>query len=129
MRGYGFTLIEVLAAMLLIAIVLPVVMQGITAGLAASSAARRRTEAAGLAEEKMGEILANGLWQGGVMQGDFSPDWPDYKWQATVSGWAQDTSLSNLQEIDLRVFWTADNREQAVNLSTLAYVRGSQQLQ
>jgi hypothetical protein len=99
------------------------VMQGITSAAAASSATRRRTEAAGLAESKLGEILATLQWQGGVMQGDFGPDWPDYHWQATLVPWALDTSTSNLQEIDLRVIWRANNREDSVTVSTLAYVR------
>jgi prepilin-type N-terminal cleavage/methylation domain-containing protein len=126
MRGSGFTLVEVLASMLLIAIVLPVVMQGITSAAGASSATRRRTEAAGLAESKLGEILATQQWQGGIMQGDFGPDWSDYKWQATAAAWTPDTSTSSLQEINLRVFWKASNREDSVTVSTLAYVRGQQ---
>jgi prepilin-type N-terminal cleavage/methylation domain-containing protein len=126
MRGSGFTLVEVLASMLLIAIVLPIVMQGITAAAAASSTTRRRTEAAGLAESQLGELLSTLQWQGGVMQGDFGPDWPDYHWQATSTAWAADTSTSNLQEIDLRVSWKADSREDSVTVSTLAYVRNQQ---
>jgi prepilin-type N-terminal cleavage/methylation domain-containing protein len=122
----AFTLIEVLAAMLLIAIVLPVVMQGITAGAGSSSTTRRRTEASGLAEAKLGELIATGDWQGGVLSGDFSPDWSDYKWQATVTAWTQDTTNSNLQEIDLRVFWKADNREDSVTVASLAYNRTPQ---
>jgi prepilin-type N-terminal cleavage/methylation domain-containing protein len=126
MRGSGFTLVEVLASMLLIAIVLPVVMQGITSAAGASSATRRRTEAAGLAESKLGEIVSTLQWQGGIMQGDFGPDWSDYHWQASTSAWAQDTSTSSLQEIDLRVFWKANNHEDSVTVSTLAYVRNQQ---
>jgi general secretion pathway protein I len=125
-RRGGFTLIEVLAAMLLIAIVLPIVMQGITAAAGASGTTRRRTEASGLAESKLGELIATSEWQGGVLQGDFSPDWPDYHWQATVNAWADDTTNSGLQQIDLKVFWKVDNREDSVTVTTLAYNRATQ---
>jgi prepilin-type N-terminal cleavage/methylation domain-containing protein len=129
MRGSGFTLVEVLASMLLIAIVLPVVVQGITAAAGASSATKRRTEAVGLAESQLGELVSTLQWQGGVMQGDFGPDWPDYHWQATSSAWAADTSTSSLQEIDLKVFWKADSREDSVTVSTLAYARNQNSTQ
>jgi general secretion pathway protein I len=121
----GFTLIEVLAAMLLMAIVLPTVMQGVAAATRTASDSRHRTEAAGLAEEKLNEILATGQWQGGTLSGDFGNDWPGYRWQANVNGWAADTTSVGLQQIDLSVLWNGPTRQQSITLSTLAYVRGS----
>ena len=119
----GFTLVEVLAALLLIAIVLPAVMKGISLASNAGSDARRRTEAAGLAESKLAEIVATRQWRLGNLSGDFTPDWPDYRWEATLSNYIEDSSGENVQEIDLRVIWKARNREQAVNVSTLTYAR------
>ncbi len=119
-RCRGFTLIEVLAALLLIAIVLPVVMKGVTLAGAAASDARRRTEAAGLAESKLNEIVATGQWQGaGALNGDFGTDWPDYRWEATVQPWAGDSTSSSIQQIDLRVIWIARGHEDSLALSTL----------
>jgi prepilin-type N-terminal cleavage/methylation domain-containing protein len=123
----GFTLVEVLATMMLIAIVLPAVMQGVSVATKAGADARRRTEAAGLASSKLAEIIATGQWQGGVMAGDFSPDWPDYRWQASVGNWPGDTSNVSLQEVDLSVFWTERGREDSVRVSTLTYVRPTSQ--
>ncbi len=104
-RGGGFTLIEVLATVMLLAIVLPAVMKGISAASGAASIARQRTEASGLAEAKLAELVTTGTWQGGVLSGDFGADAPDYRWQATVQAWPQDTTTAGLQEIDLRVTW------------------------
>jgi len=119
----GFTLIEVLAALLLIAIVLPVVMQGLSLASAAAGSARRRTEAAGLAESKLNELVATGSWQTGNVSGDFAPDWPEYRWEAALSTYSSDSSGQSLEEIDLRVMWTQRGREESVALSTL--VRGT----
>jgi general secretion pathway protein I len=119
----GFTLVEVLAAMLLIAIVLPAVMQGITLATKAGSTARARTEAAGLGQSKLAELVATGQWQDGSLAGDFSPDWPAYRWEATTQAWSQDTAGAGLQEIDLRVIWMARGQEESVTLSTLVYAR------
>jgi len=46
-RRAGFTLVEVLATIMLLAIVLPVAMRGVTISTQTASTARRRTEAAG----------------------------------------------------------------------------------
>src|SRR5258708_32822878 len=52
----GFTLIEVLAAMLLIAIVLPAAMKGVANVAGTANNTRHRSEAAGLAEAKLNEL-------------------------------------------------------------------------
>jgi len=120
----AFTLVEVLAAMLLMAIVLPPVMEGVSLATRNASDARHRTEAAGLAEEKLSEILATQQWQGGTLSGDFGSDAPAYHWQATVNGWAADTTSVGLQQIDLSVLWNdSAGRQKSVILSTLTYVR------
>ena len=136
----GFTLIEVLAALMLIAIVLPAIMKGIALSSGAATAARRRTEAAGLAEGKLQEIIATNQWQNiSSISGDFGTDWPDYTWQATVTPWTQSatysanssstngTADSTLQQIDLRVTWKARGRDDSLTISTLAYERTATQ--
>ena len=130
-RGRGFTLIEVLAALLLMAVVMPVVMNGISLATRTSSTARRRDEAAGLAQAKLAEIIASGQWQNGNLSGDFSPDWPDYRWEAALqaqmnSNLGITTTEVTLQQLDLRVIWRARNAEDSVTLSTLVYQRTSQ---
>ena len=60
-RRQGFTLVEILVTLMLIAIVIPVIMKGISLGAQAASDAKRRTEAGGLAQEKLAEILASKL--------------------------------------------------------------------
>jgi general secretion pathway protein I len=116
----GFTLIEVLATLLLLAIVLPAVMRGITLATEAGSTARWRTNAAELARSKLAELVATHQWQQGTLSGDFSPDWPAYQWQASVQSWPGDTS-AGLQQIDLTVTWTERNHPEALTLTTLAY--------
>ena len=119
-RG-GFTLVEVLAATLLIAIVLPSIMEGVSVATRAASTSRSRNEATMLAQGKLSELVATGQWQGGNLSGDFSPDWPRYQWQATVQSWAADTSGAGLQQIDVRVSWVDRNREDSLTLSTIIY--------
>jgi len=119
----GFTLVEVLATLMLVAIVLPVVMKGASLATGAASTAKRRNEAAGLAEEKLAEFIATNQWQTSSLSGDFGSDWPGYRWQATVQSWPQDTSGAGLQEVDLQVFWTARSRQESLTISTLTYAQ------
>lgn len=108
---------------MLMAIVLPAIQRGISVATANASSSRMRTEAAGLAESKLNELLATGEWQNGQTSGNFAPDWPDYQWSSTVSSWQYDTTNAGLQELDVEVTYRFRNRDQSVKVSTLAYVR------
>ncbi len=139
----GFTLIEVLATIALMAIVLPVAMNGVSVCLSAASTARHRTEAGALGQAKLSEIVVTQQWSsGGSLAGDFGQDWPDYRWEATVIDWqpaqsvntgaasslsSSSTSGSNAatnppRQLDLRVTWKGRTGDQYIQLSTLVYV-------
>src|SRR2546423_9326344 len=87
----GFTLIEVLATMVLMAIVLPVTMQALSVSLGAASSARHTTEASGLAQAKLNELISTGQWNS-TSNGDFGTDHPGYRWEIGSS--ARDYSLT-----------------------------------
>jgi hypothetical protein len=99
-------------------IVLPVAMHGISLCTASASVARQRTEAAGLAEAKLNELIATGEWQTGSMSGDFGPAWPEYHWAGGTSDSAADPTL---RQLSVRVFWQSRGREREVILATLVY--------
>ena len=111
----GFTLVEVLAALTLMAIILPVAMRGVTVALSVSSDARRRMEAAALAESRLAELVATGDWQSADLSGDCGTDWPDYRWEAEVEDW----DVAGLTQLTVRVTWQRKGSERAVGLTTL----------
>jgi len=117
----AFTLVEVLATLVLVAIILPVAMSGISLALETAGVSRRQTEATALAHAKMEEIVATGQWQNAELAGDFAPDRPEYRWSAQVSQW-QGTQL---QQLDVQVSWNQRGRDRSVTLTTLAYTGGS----
>jgi prepilin-type N-terminal cleavage/methylation domain-containing protein len=125
-RRRGFTLVEVLITLVFLGIVLPTIMKGIAMASSIASDSRRRTEVAGLAQAKLAEIVADDLWETANLSGDFSPDFPQYHWQATAQAWAGDQTGVGMQEIDLTVSWVARNRQQSMIFSTLAYQRTQQ---
>ena len=112
---------EVLAALLLVAIVLPVVMQGISLATGAASSAKRRTEAASLAASKMHEIVATERWRGGSLAGRFdSADGDnagDYEWTADATRWTE----PYVRELRVYVTWDGAEDDRGVTLTTLVY--------
>ena len=117
----AFTLVEVLATLVLVAIILPVAMSGISLALETAGVSRRQTEATALAQTKMEEIVAMGQLQNAELTGDFAPDRPGYRWVAQVSPW-QGTQV---RQLDVQVSWNQRGRDRSVTLTTLAYMGGS----
>ena len=120
-RDRGFTLVEVLATLVLVAIILPVAMSGISLALETAGVSRRQTEATALAHAKMEEIVATGQLQNAELTGDFAPDRPEYRWVAQVNPW-QGTQV---RQLDVQVSWNQRGRDRSVTLTTLAYTGGS----
>jgi general secretion pathway protein I len=114
----GFTLMEILAALLLIGLALPAIMKGVSlAGILASDSARQY-EALNLAEEKLAETLLQADWQDGSTSGDFESDeYKGYEWTMNVSDWTQ----AGLKQVDVAVFWETRGRTREIRLSTLVY--------
>lgn len=121
-RGRGrhaFTLIEVLATLVLIGIVIPFAIRGTSLALNTASNAKRQAEAATLAEAKLAELVSQGDWNTGNTQGDFGQDWPEYRWK--LQAYAHDQNV-NVTEITLSVTWTQGGQQRVMNVSTLTYL-------
>jgi prepilin-type N-terminal cleavage/methylation domain-containing protein len=114
-RRPAFTLVEVLATLVLIGIVIPVAMQGVSVAMSAASNARRTAEAAALGEAQLNKLVASRDFQFGVVSGDFAPQWPDYKWN--VETLQRDFGVT---EIILHVSWLDRGRERSLAVSTFA---------
>jgi type II secretion system protein I len=125
--GRGFTLIEVLVALLLIGIVIPAIMHAITAAAQAGNAARHRNDAALLAKSQMASlILAVSQGQNPVLAGDAEQNGFTFHWKSALQPWNQDTTTMGIQEIDLTVSWADGRRSESMRLSSLAYNREGQ---
>lgn len=121
-RRRAFTLVEVLVTLVMVGIILVVAMNGISLALYASGDARRKLEATSLAEMKLAEMTAGLLLQmnsATTGAGDFGPEWPGYRYEATQQNVNGDAELTELQ---VRVIWQARQQERFVTLSTMAYV-------
>lgn len=113
----GFTLIEALATLVLVAIILPPAMHGISLATSAAGQAVRRMEAAALAEAKLAELLVTGDWEGAELSGDWEPNMPGYRWEAVVEEWDDE----RVRLLTVRVEYMARGVTREVALTTLVY--------
>ena len=83
MKGYGFTLLEVMVAMAILAIALTSLLGSQSQSLYAADEANFSMVSAFLAQEKMTELLAQDAYQRDY-SGDFGEHQPGYFWRAKV---------------------------------------------
>ena len=115
-KARGFTLIEVLAALVLIGVVLPVAMRGVSIALLTAGRARHTGEACELARSKLAELSLAADASGYTGSGDFGTDWPDYSWTSVPT-----TREYGVTEIAVTVKWKSRGQDESIVLSTLAY--------
>jgi len=114
-RRGGFTFIELLATMVLIAVIMPVAMKSIGLCTRLGGLSRRQIEAASLAKTKMTELIITGEWENGNQRGNFGDDWPGYEWKASVTNWTD----ASVRQLELMVLWESMGRQRSVTLTTL----------
>ena len=118
-RAGGFTFVEILAALLFLALVIPAIVTALSLSGRAGEMTERGGAAAQLAENKLNEMLVGDTWQTAPAgSGDFGTDWPNYRWQLTQTPWTTD-SASSMTELKMEVFFKVQGAERSVELTTL----------
>jgi prepilin-type N-terminal cleavage/methylation domain-containing protein len=84
-RHAGFSLIEVMCAVLIMGIALVGMAHGITTALNSTSDSGVQTSVVLLAAGQMETLRADGFLEDGTTEGDFGEDLPKYAWEQTVS--------------------------------------------
>ena len=115
--SHGFTLLEILATFVLIAIIMPVAMKGIGMAIRLAGSSVQQVEACSLAETKLAELLVTHEYLSGPQSGDFGSEWPEYRWNVQVVEWSE----ASLKEISVNVIWKDALQEQVITLNTLVY--------
>jgi len=123
-RCAGFTLAEVLAALLFMAIVIPVAIEAMHLASRAGSVAARKSEAAVVAQRVLGENLVTTNWSQSVQSGTISQGQRQFRYKLQSEAWSSDPQ-NIMRQLTVTVYFTAQNREFSVAMSTL--VDSSQQ--
>ncbi|MFH1081083.1 MAG: type II secretion system minor pseudopilin GspI [Pseudomonadota bacterium] len=112
----GFTLLEVMIAMAILAIALVAVFQSQSQSISIAGNARFLTTASLLAQSKMAEMEATDMRNIKSEAGNFGQDFPDYEWQMTVKR----MDIETVKKIELVV---TNNRMRLNHTYMLEYFR------
>lgn len=112
----GFTLAEVLAALLFMAIVIPVAMQGLHIASRAGSVSERKALGARLAENKLNELVVTGQWQSSAQKGTILEGLQEYAWRLAAEPWSEDGAM---RLVTVYVTVPVQGQDYEVSISTL----------
>jgi hypothetical protein len=119
----AFTLAEVLAALLFLAIVIPTAVEALHVASLAGEVAARKAAAARVADRVLNESLVTTNWMGGMQSGTVTEGILDFRWKLTSQSWPQDS----MQLLTSEVTYSAQGKDYSVKLSTLANLQNAQQ--
>jgi general secretion pathway protein I len=111
----GFTFLEVIVAVALLAIALTAVLGSQSQSVSLASEAKFYTTVTLLAQGKMAEIEAEDLDTLSSDSGDFGEDFPGYTWEVTIDNVYLDypENVSNhLRQVTLTLSWEESERYQ-----------------
>ena len=117
-RAGGFTLIEALAAIGVLMILIPVILQGFTLAGVVALTTRQTAEATALAQSKLDEIIATGDWQYGSTSGDVDIGPTRYQWVTELDQYETEV---NVQTLTVTVNWVRRATLNKVALTTVVY--------
>lgn len=116
----GFTLLEVMIAVLIIATSFVVLLHSRNQSVMTADYASRVTIATLLASQKMGELEQDRTGLAGNDSGSFE-DNPGYNWSTNIS----DTAYEQMKEVRVEVFWGEGKSKRSVEL--VNFVRKKEQ--
>ena len=111
----GFTLAEVLAALVFMAIVIPVAVEGVRVASLAGEVGERKVTAARIGERVLNELIVTGGLRQNSANGVAEEGLRSYPWTMKSESWP----VAALNLVTLRIVFTAQGREYDVNISTL----------
>ena len=112
----GFSLIEVMVAILILGVALAGLTHGITTALDSSKESELQTTAALFAAGKIETLRAEGGLENGETDGDCGAGLEVYRWKQTIS----DAGLDGLHDVDVVIERAQDNQE-IYELKTLLF--------
>ena len=116
----GFTLAEVMAALVFMAILIPVALEGLSIASRAGEVAARKGDAALVAERKLNESLVTTNWNQTVQSGTLRQGFRDFRWTLRNDPWNGDPNQSVMRLLTVEVKFAAQGQDYSVHLSTLA---------
>jgi type II secretory pathway pseudopilin PulG len=115
----AFTLAEVLAALVFMAILIPVALEGLSIASRAGAMAARKSEAALVAEQVLNESVITTNWNTTVQNGTVRQGVRDFRWTLRNDPWDKDPNQNAIRLLSVEVTFAAQGRDHSVRMSTL----------
>lgn len=115
-RAGGFTLAEVLAALVFMAIVIPTAIEGLRIANRAGQMGMRKSAAARIAERELNELLVTRQWQSGSQGGLVQDGAIPYRWNLRTEPWKE---LPVLRLLTVQVTFPVQGQDYTLRLSTV----------
>ena len=116
----GFTLIEVMTALTVLAIAFVILLGLRNRDVALSSKAAHLIQATLLAQQKISELSLERSKDTGNRKGDFGDTVPGYRWEMEI----HETPRKRLLELIVVVLWKSSTREESVRFTRYLIVNG-----
>ncbi len=115
--GRGFSLVEALVAVLVLGLIMPVALAGLSAGVRGGSDAARLEVAQRVAESRLARLLADGSWAGATGGGTCAPeedgeDAEGLRWAVALAPWRE----PGLRQLTIATAWDGDPLDPEVPL-------------
>ena len=112
---------EVLAALLFLAIVIPAAVEAMHLASLAGEVAARKGAAVRVADRILNESLVLTNWSSGTRSGTASEGTQEFRWTLSSQAWPEDTTM---QVVTAEVHFSAQAKDYFVRLNTLAALPG-----
>jgi type II secretory pathway pseudopilin PulG len=116
----AFTLAEVLAALVFLAILIPVALEGLSIASSVGETAARKGEAAIVAERLLNESIVMTNWNRSAQSGTVRQGPREFMWEMRNEPWTQDPNQNVMRLITVDVKYSVQGRDRTFTLSTLA---------
>lgn len=114
----AFTLAEVLAALLFMAIVVPVAIEGLHIASLAGAVAATKGQAARIAQQVLNDNLVSTNWNQ-TLQGTTTEGQRVFDWVLKSDPWTQDPTQNVMRQLSVQVTYNVRGKDYQVKLSTL----------
>lgn len=115
-RRSGFTLAELLASLLFLAIVIPAAVHALRIASLAGSVSARKGAAARIADRVLNESMVLTNWSNASQRGTVSEENTEFQWTLSRANW----TVQDIQLLTAEVSFRAQGHDYSVRLSTLA---------
>ncbi len=112
----GFSLIEIMVAILILGVALVGLTRGITTALASNKDSELQTVAALAAAAQIETMRADATWSDGVADGECGDDLPNYRWTQTI----KPADVDGLHEVTVTV-QKGDSEQPIYELKTMLF--------